>query len=176
MAIIVASLASRSVTDGATTNNSPTVTSASAAFTAADVGQGLSGAGIPAGAFIIAVNSGSSVNINQNATATASSLSLTIGGPQTTPAAAVVNVVVVLTPDNRIKGASGAVALGVVGAVGAVTWQLLHGQPPPGLSFRSDGTFVGIPTAQGRAEVLVRAIDSNSPPQFADARVLVTVQ
>jgi len=43
---------------------------------------------------------------------------------------------------------------------------------------RSDQTVSigGIPTAQGRAEILVRAIDSSAPPQFVDARVLVTVQ
>jgi hypothetical protein len=67
------------VADGATTNGSPTVTSATAAFTSADVGRTISGAGIPAGSTIIAVGSATSVTISQNATATATGVSITIG-------------------------------------------------------------------------------------------------
>jgi hypothetical protein len=175
MAITIATLASRSVTDGVTTNNSPTVTSASAAFTAADVGQGLSGAGIPAGSYIVAINSATSVNINQNATVTASSVSLTIGGPQTVQAAAVLNIVLLLNANNTIKGAGTGVALQAAGATGQVVWQLLKGQPPPGLRFGSDGTLSGIPQAQGRALLTVRAIDSSAPPQFVDQELMVSV-
>jgi hypothetical protein len=67
------------VSDGATTSGSPTVTSATGAFTSADVGRPISGAGVPAGATIITINSGTSVAISANATATATGVSLTFG-------------------------------------------------------------------------------------------------
>lgn len=75
----------RTVTDGVTTNASPTVTSATAAFTSADVGARITGTGIPASSYIGIINSGTSVglsssqtsNVPVNATATGSALSLT---------------------------------------------------------------------------------------------------
>ena len=75
----------RTVTDGVTTNASTTVTSATAAFVGpgqggvgGDVGASISGTGIPAGAYIVAVNSATSVTISAAATATASGVTLTI--------------------------------------------------------------------------------------------------
>jgi hypothetical protein len=66
------------VTDGATTNADATVTSATAAFTAADVGAPISGTNIPAGAYIISVTNATTVEISANATATGSGITLTI--------------------------------------------------------------------------------------------------
>lgn len=68
----------RTVTDGATTNTSTTVTSASALFTIGDIGATITGTGIPANAVITAINSSTSVVISAAATATGSSLSLVI--------------------------------------------------------------------------------------------------
>jgi hypothetical protein len=68
----------RTVADGATTNTSPTVTSATAAFDARDVGASISGAGIPAGAYIVAVTNATTVTISANASATATGVTLTI--------------------------------------------------------------------------------------------------
>lgn len=68
------------VTDGATTNADATVTSASAAFTADDVGMAVTGAGIPAGATIITINSANSVELSAAATATAAGVTLTFVG------------------------------------------------------------------------------------------------
>jgi prepilin-type N-terminal cleavage/methylation domain-containing protein len=56
--------------DGQTSLGSPQVTSPSAAFTGLDVGQLISGANIPAGAFIVAVESTTAVQISANATGT----------------------------------------------------------------------------------------------------------
>jgi hypothetical protein len=67
----------RSVADGVTAS-STTVTSATAAFTSADVGAIIAGPGIPGGATIVTVGSGTSVTISVAATATASALPLTI--------------------------------------------------------------------------------------------------
>lgn len=67
----------RTVTDGVT-NSSTTITSATAAFTDADLNGAISGTGIPAGARITARASGTSVTISSAATATASGVSLTI--------------------------------------------------------------------------------------------------
>lgn len=73
--------ATRTVTDGATTSGSATVTSATADFAQADVGDTVSGAGIPAGSTILTVNSASSVTLSATATATATGVSLTITVP-----------------------------------------------------------------------------------------------
>lgn len=70
----------RTVTDAVLTQGKNTLTSASAAFTAADKGASLSGAGIPAGTTINRVNSATSVNMSQNATASGTNVSVVIGG------------------------------------------------------------------------------------------------
>lgn len=71
---------SRVFTDGATTNASATLTSATGAgFTLSDVGRPVSGAGIPVGATIIGWTSATSVTMSANATATASGVSVTLG-------------------------------------------------------------------------------------------------
>lgn len=68
------------VTDGVL-NNTTTVTSATAAFTSADLGRYISGAGIPGGSFISTINSATSVLISQAATATGGGVTLTIDHP-----------------------------------------------------------------------------------------------
>lgn len=69
----------RTVTDGVTANTDATVTSATAAFTAADVGSVISGAGITAGTTIASINSATSIEMSAPATATATGVTLTIG-------------------------------------------------------------------------------------------------
>ena len=69
---------SRFVADGDTTSTSTTVTSATAAFTSADVGSFVTGAGIPAGATIASVTNATTVVISAAATATATGVTLTI--------------------------------------------------------------------------------------------------
>jgi hypothetical protein len=71
-------LPARTVADGATTSASTTVTSATAAFTSADVGRGISGAGIPAGTTIASVTNGTTVVLSAAATATAAGVTLAI--------------------------------------------------------------------------------------------------
>ena len=67
----------RSVTDGVL-NSTTTVTSATAAFTSADVGSAITGTGIPAGATIASVTNATTVVISAAATATATGVTLTI--------------------------------------------------------------------------------------------------
>lgn len=69
----------RTVADGATTNLSTTLTSATAAFVQDDVGSPISGTGIPANATIASVESATSITLSAAATATGSSLALVIG-------------------------------------------------------------------------------------------------
>lgn len=69
--------ATRSVSDGVL-NSSTTVTSATAAFTSADVGASISGTGIPVNATISSVTNGTTVVISSAATATSSGVTLTI--------------------------------------------------------------------------------------------------
>jgi hypothetical protein len=68
----------RSVADGVT-NSTTLVTSATAAFTAGDVGKPISGTGIPAGATIASVSSATNAILSAAATATATGVTFTIG-------------------------------------------------------------------------------------------------
>lgn len=70
---------SRTVTDGVT-NNTTTVTSATANFTDGDIGAFIQGSGIPAGATIAARASTTSITISATATATASGVTLIVAG------------------------------------------------------------------------------------------------
>jgi HK97 family phage major capsid protein len=70
--------AQRTVADGATNTNT-TVTSATAAFTAADRGVSISGVGIPANTTIASVTNATTVVLSAAATATATGVTLTIG-------------------------------------------------------------------------------------------------
>ena len=74
----------RAVTDGATTNASPTVTSATAEFEFEDIGKAIVGAGIPANTTIIGVTSATTATMSANATATATGVALTFGVPLAT--------------------------------------------------------------------------------------------
>jgi Phage tail tube protein len=69
----------RTVADAATTNASPTLTSATAAFNAADVGRTITGAGIPAATTILTVTNATTITMSANATATAAGVAITIG-------------------------------------------------------------------------------------------------
>lgn len=72
----------RLVPDGTVTTGSTTVTAPSAAFTAADVGQRISGTGIPGSTRITAVTNASTVTISTAATASASPTRLVIETPR----------------------------------------------------------------------------------------------
>jgi hypothetical protein len=69
----------RLVTDGVTTSGSAAITSASAAFNASDVGNPISGTGIPAGATILSVQSATAATLSANASASGTSISFTLG-------------------------------------------------------------------------------------------------
>lgn len=67
--------------DGVTTNTSPNVSSATGNFTSADVGQKITGTGIPALTTIITVTDSTHVVLSANATATNSTTVFTIVTP-----------------------------------------------------------------------------------------------
>jgi uncharacterized phage protein gp47/JayE len=69
----------RVLTDAATTNTDATVTSATGAFTDADIGRSVTGTGIPGGATIASVNSATSIELSAAATATAAGVMLSLG-------------------------------------------------------------------------------------------------
>ena len=70
----------RTVTDGVTVSGSPTLTSATAAFTTADVGNPITGTNIPASTTISAYTSATSVTLSNNATASGSPVTFKIYG------------------------------------------------------------------------------------------------
>jgi hypothetical protein len=74
-------VAAETVADGAFTNGSPNLTSATYGFTTSDIGSTVtsSTAGIPAGAYIIAVTSATVAVLSANATAPGSAASVTVG-------------------------------------------------------------------------------------------------
>lgn len=74
----IASITSRTVADGVT-NTTTLLTSATAAFTQADIGRTVAGTGIPANTTIISVTSATNVVLSAPETATASGVSITIG-------------------------------------------------------------------------------------------------
>lgn len=80
-----AQIGTRATADGATTNLSNVVTSATAAFTAADIGSQISaGSNLPAGTYIVSITNGTTVVVSNNATATGASLALNITSYYTT--------------------------------------------------------------------------------------------
>jgi hypothetical protein len=72
--------ASRSVSDGVTTLNSTTVTSATAAFTGFDVGQPINTPNLPAGTVIMTVTNATTVVVSNPATAGGTAQTLTLPG------------------------------------------------------------------------------------------------
>lgn len=87
----------------------------------------------------------------------------------------VLTVVTVVTVDGQPLGASSP-QLRSVGGFGNVTWQLVGGQMPPGLTFGSDGAIRGRSDQRGRVSLTVRATDSDDPATFADASVTLVVR
>jgi hypothetical protein len=69
----------RTVSDGVTTSGSAAITSASAAFNASDIGNPISGTGIPTGATIASVTSATAATLSANATASGTSIAFTLG-------------------------------------------------------------------------------------------------
>lgn len=76
---LIALIRTRSVADGVTTSGDATVTSATAAFAATDVGRPIAGTGIPDNTTITTINSATSVELSQNATASGTDITITIG-------------------------------------------------------------------------------------------------
>ncbi len=74
----------RTVTDGVTVVGT-TLTSATAAFTFADVGRSVAGGSIPAGATIVSVQSGTSVTLSAAGAAAATGVTVAISGVGTGP-------------------------------------------------------------------------------------------
>lgn len=110
----------RTVTDGATTANSTAVTSATAAFQQADIGDTISGGSIPAGTTIASVQSATAATLTQPATATATAVSFTI--------------TVILNPDANstdVAYVAGAAATDVLGValVDATPYSPLQASP-----------------------------------------------
>lgn len=79
MGEIATATGSRTVADGVTTVSTPGITSASAAFTQADVGRSLTTANFPAGSYIMSVQSATAASMNVNATASGVTQSFIIG-------------------------------------------------------------------------------------------------
>jgi hypothetical protein len=105
-AAVAAYPAGRSVTD-AVLNSTSTVTSATAGFTASDVGRSVAGTGIPGGATIAAVTNATTIVLSAAATATATGVALSFGalpGESTDLAAAIAIAFRQTPPPTRIWG------------------------------------------------------------------------
>ena len=71
----------RPLTDGVTSSGSKTLTSATAAFGAGDVGRALTGANIPSGTTIASVTNATTVTMSSSATGSGSALAFAVGAP-----------------------------------------------------------------------------------------------
>lgn len=92
------------LTDGVTTNGDATLDSATGSFTAADVGAPLAGSGIPAGAYVLSINSATSVEMSANATATASGVSVTISREKVIHSTALAAMSTIDTTNHQMVG------------------------------------------------------------------------
>jgi hypothetical protein len=57
-----------------------------------------------------------------------------------------------------------------------ISWSVVAGALPQGLSLSSTGTISGTPTLSGRSTFTVRAVDSSSPPLSATATLSIAIQ
>jgi len=62
-----------------------------------------------------------------------------------------------------------------VNAIGAVSWTLIGGGLPPGLTLNSSGAITGTATTDGTYPFSIQASDSGTPPQTATAQVHIQV-
>jgi hypothetical protein len=58
---------------------------------------------------------------------------------------------------------------------GAVSWSLLSGSLPPGLSFDTNENIIGTPTTSGSYSFTMQATDSSNPPQTATGQETIVV-
>ncbi len=139
------------VTDGVTVSGSPNITSSTANFTTSDIGQPISGAGIPAGTNILSVTSATAAVMSNNATASASSVTLTLpvtvnsstSLSVTTPPATTVTsyYVIVTTPNGSSTGGPSFTYQPVIPTVSSVS--IPSGLTPPSGS-AAGGTSITI--------------------------------
>lgn len=104
----------RAFDDGVTVVGT-TVTSASANFTAADVGRGISGTDIPVGATIASRQSATSITLSAAATAAATGAVITIGAEEVPTSARQVNDAVFTSGSSTVTSASAAFSATDVG-------------------------------------------------------------
>lgn len=170
---------SRTVTDGVTTNTSTTITSVTAAFTAADVGKIVFGsANIPNGAVISSVTNATTVVLSAAATATSSAQTFTIATSYTITRGVNGTTAAIHSANAPMLGVAGAnVAWSGTAAIGspaatAISAQGIHSQTY-GVAV-STGTviitrrFTGLTAADGGRTIIgtVAGIPTTAGEQF----------
>jgi hypothetical protein len=60
--------------------------------------------------------------------------------------------------------------------VDPITWEVLSGSLPPGLTMAADGTITGTPTQSGTFTFTVQATDSSDPPLTATTDLSITIE
>lgn len=184
----------RSVTDAVTTGtaSSPVLTSATAEFSADDVGKLVAQAGntnVLAGSYIVSVDSATQVTLSQNAATAATGLTVVIGGDRPevvlTAAAAIGATTVSKTTDNTffqrdvgrritVTGGSGTLPAGTI-----ITAVSANGQTAT-ISRPVAGDTVTEVTVMGEAEVvdgsyILTVVDRGDVSAAADAGVAASV-
>lgn len=158
----------RSVADGVTTAASTTVTSATAAFTPADIGRTIAGAGIPAGATVAAVGSATSITISAAATATATGVTLTLGdltGQQRT-----VTVVPINSAGQPVPAGTATSVRQLLESLREVNFQVFVGSPTytaVNVTFTAVAD-TGAATADVQAAVHTAALEFLDPARWAE--------
>lgn len=143
----------RVVTDGVL-NSTTTLTSATAAFLASDVGSAISGTGIPAGTTIAARASATSITLSQAATATASGVTLTIADRRTAMRQSILrgNPIQFMLPDDEQIGSFG-LAQSVVQGPADYDFSVNAAAGTPSVTLKAAGTATFAINASGATAV-----------------------
>lgn len=84
------------------------------------------------------------------------------------------SLALVVSGGGQVTGTAGGIAFTASGGTAPYRYELLHGQPPPGMAWTAGG-LTGMPTARGSFLLRIRATDSAVPPNSVDSDQTVTV-
>jgi large repetitive protein len=66
-------------------------------------------------------------------------------------------------------------SLGSLGGFSSVSWTIVAGSLPPGLTLAANGAITGTPTTAGTYSFTARATDSGNPPQTDSANLSILI-
>jgi hypothetical protein len=157
----------RSVDDAVTTASSTTVTSATANFTAGDVGRSITGTTLPPGTIIATRVSATEITVSNGANASATAQVLAIGSDETVTSARVVNDAV-FASSTTITSATAGFATSDIGLKVASTAGIPSGAYITAINSATSVTISAATTVTGTAKKLIIGESSVTAPVNGD--------